>query len=589
MKKHYHLVWIGCLCLILGLTLNGRRTRANSAMPFAADPAALLPADTLFYLEIRDVVTVLDMLSERACWPEMTALAEDLAVRMEEFVGLREICRQWPADDALRRQFRDVAGERIVVAVISTGATPAKLVALRGAASAPSARRVAGLFRLLDWPVRVDEKAHTLHGTGTAGEMAWTGRPVGEWFVLAPDRDAAKLAATLAVLAGRRDEDKSLAGLASFADSVPDLPGPFMARGFVNTQGLALELARHDLTERPAARLLLSLLCRMDGLAFARQIEPDGIVTRMVGRIHPVRAGDPVWSLVSEAVPLTDHGRRAVPAGALGVYETSLPVSRMAAALQALLEEASLPPDGHWGPAFDELDMAAGFGLVEDLLPVLGDGLTAALLRGGLKDGTLALPQPLVIIPVRDEEAARVVMDDLLAWKAGSVAPSTHGLLGARVVSGEYEGVELRGLQLEGLLPVQFFSPTCAVTDGLLIFSPFREGVCEAITTLHEGRPAWSSAENRPGGDVSSTGSVVEAGVLDMAGLGAVMLDLARLCPQTEQSAGSFWSLTGRLLQTFGTAQGKTTVDTAGRFSCEFNVSFGRNRSDDPTPPRHAP
>ncbi|MBN2431355.1 MAG: hypothetical protein JXQ27_07760 [Acidobacteria bacterium] len=589
MKKQYHLLCIGSICLILMTTQGVIRTRADGVMPSESDPTALLPADTLFYLEIRDAATALDRLSERAVWPELTALADGLAGRTAGFTWLREICRQWPVDEALRRQFRDVAGERIVVAVIPAADTPAGLVALRGAAGGPSPRQVADLLHQLGATASVDEKAGAQRLTDDTDELGWSGWPAGEWFVLAPERDAPRLAALEAALAGRRSEAEPLAGLASFADTMPELPGPSVARGFVNTRGLALELARHNLTDRPAARLLMSLLCRIDGIAFARQITPEGIVTRAAGRLQPARDEDPVWSLVHETVPLTDHGRCAVPADALGVYETSLSATELMSALTTLLEEAGFPPVETWTDRFPDLDAAFGLELVAELLPSLGDGLTLALLRGGLADSALTLPQPLMVIPVKDESAVRATMDDLLAWKAGSVAASTGGLLGATVVTEMHEGVELRGLQLEGLLPVPFISPTTAVTDGRLIISPFREAVRTAVTTLHQGRPAWVSADIRLGGGIPATGLLVGTGMLDMAGLGAVMLDLARRCPQPEKSAGSFWSLTGRLLQTFGPASGTTVLTPDGRFTCEFNVSFGADRTDDPSPLQHAP
>jgi hypothetical protein len=288
------------------------------------------------------------------------------------------------------------------------------------------------------------------------------------------------------------------------------LPDSAQVRGFANTPGLIGQLEQLEAEYGLAVRLGKPILRQAEALGFARQLGSDRIRTWVTGRILP---GDGHLSELLESVaPIERPLSELLPAGVLAAYDLGARPDPVLAAVAPFLQEAA-PGVYEWISArFQDLRSAYGLDPQAHLFPHLGRGLTLALLPSDGGQGDWPLPRPLLLARVEREEVVREFFAGFFKWEAGAVAAFSEGLLSAMVVREEHEGVELVGLQVDGLLPLPPPSPRVGIVDGMLVVSPFSSAVREAVSAIrgklgrHAGRPL----------DVAVAAGAVELVFLDL-------------------------------------------------------------------------
>jgi hypothetical protein len=179
---------------------------------------------------------------------------------------------------------------------------------------------------------------------------------------------------------------------------------------------------------------------------------------------------------------------------------------------------------------------------------------------------------------VDDEPAVRAFLSSYFRWEAGAVAAMTEGFVSARPVSGAHNGVELMGLQPEGVFPMPLPSPTCGLVDGVLVFSPFRSAAEETIDSIRSRpSPIQGQRENIPAPDSVPATGAVERFHISLPGWGAQLEKLAALVPDRNSAplkppVASFLSAISRILGALGPVDGATTMREDGTFSCRIEI-----------------
>ena len=201
--------------------------------------------------------------------------------------------------------------------------------------------------------------------------------------------------------------------------------------------------------------------------------------------------------------PLNGRMAGSFPDDALITYDIGVAPETAVEAIEELLE-SSLPEFSRSLQEFlAEFREATGLDPRHDLVPHLEHGLAVGLLPPESDADGWPFPRKVVIMRVRDAEAVSRFLEAWISWEAGAIAPITQGLVGASVRSGHLDGHEIVGLQLDGLLPIDFPfpSPSYSVAGDFLVMSPVRSAVAETL-----GRLEWD--QSRP--DATVDGEVVE-------------------------------------------------------------------------------
>jgi hypothetical protein len=241
-----------------------------------------------------------------------------------------------------------------------------------------------------------------------------------------------------------------------------------------------------------ASHLVKALLGTTGGIGFAREVKRDCIRAWLTGRVLQSESGYPLTDLMSALSPIGDPLSAGFPASALGTYEVGLHPGEILDALDSLLKAAA-PRLHEWvGDHLADFEKTSEMTLEQDLFPFLGRNLAMAWLPArGLKDGWL-LPRPVELMRVTSGDRVRRFLSSFIQWKADQIAKLTGGLITARVVREEQDGVELLGLDLTGIVPFPLPSPTCALVEGFLVASPIRSAVRETVSSLRGILPGYS-------------------------------------------------------------------------------------------------
>lgn len=309
------------------------------------------------------------------------------------------------------------------------------------------------------------------------------------------------------------------------------------------------------------------------GTALARQGSVVQTRSTGTGRIAPSKHDRAATRLLETLGPITVPMSACFADDALVRYDLGIAPGAAVEVLTGLLETAV--PDVHvrLQEVLHEFTMATGFVPAVDFLPHLGHGIAVGLLPPEDDLEGWSLPRKVVIMRVLDDEAVARYLEAWITWVAGAVAPTTHGILGARIDAETVAGFELLGLRLDGLLPVRLPlpSPSYVVTDGFLIVSPVRSAVAETLQRIAHGCSTTPSEYPDP--------SVVEDVWLNFPEwprawqraepvVGSILAWLDVESPATVQACGSLFQLLGG----FQPAHGTTSLTPEGGFV--FRIDF---------------
>jgi hypothetical protein len=529
-----------------------------------ASPAGAFSQDTILYVEILRPVDTIDAASRMSFFPEAASLLEAVAAAggrdSAVAASLADAMRSWATDPELRRQLEALAGNRLALGVcfppgLSHAAAVVAASGKSGDNPVEALQALASRFLKHDWRISAqipDRKRE------------------GQWVVFGTpslESEADRLAAALSTPGAVRPD--ALSGLQSFQEAMASLPAePAQVRGFVNTAALLRLISENFCACRPMRAFAENLLNRIDGLGFARNIGPDTITTWIGGPVH--RSGeDGIADFLRSVAPVKKPLFHLLPDGALSAYEIGAPPGKCMGALGTLLEEAIPRLHGKIALFFDDFRSSTGLDPARDLFPHLGPSVAVAVLPAEKTSGGWPLPRPVFLARTDNDPAVRDFLRSFFRWEAGAVAPLTQGLVSARFTSETHNGVELMGLQAEGIFPMPLPSPACGMTNGVLVFSPFRSAAGEAIDSIR----SRSNAIPLPGD--------VERFHIDLAAWGAELEKLAGIVPHagpaSEPPAAGFVSAVSRVLHALGPMEGVTTLREDGAFLCRMELRPGRS------------
>jgi hypothetical protein len=207
------------------------------------------------------------------------------------------------------------------------------------------------------------------------------------------------------------------------------------------------------------------------------------------GRVAPNAHGRALAQILDALEPIGVPMSACFADEALVTYDLGVAPGAAVEVLAGLLESADPDLHARLRGVLRDFRFATGLDPAVDLLPHLGQGISAALLPPEDDPDGWPLPRKVVIMRVHDEEAVARFLEGWITWVAGAVAPMTHGVLGAWIDSETVAGFDLVGLRLDGVLPARLPlpSPSYGVAEGFLIVSPVRSAAAETLNRFAQG------------------------------------------------------------------------------------------------------
>jgi len=489
--------WAALAAFLAGPELAGERPR---------DPAAAFSAKTLLYMEMNRPPAGLDLIGKMEFWPEALAFFRELAGLSPGGAGPLGIpsaaLEAWGGDPRFRSHLQVLAGRRLVVGVtgITEGHLPELVFLCRGEAPGNPLESLAWLVHRItgiQLIPKTDGRQFQLRDGD--GKTVLSGRRVGGWLVFGKTGAREEVEQVAGALSpGGTMRASPLVKLEDFQVAMALLPESPFVRGFLNLPGIL-----EGMQNRRASHLVKALLGTAGGIGFAREVERDCIRAWLTGRVLQGESRDPLMNLMNHLSPIGDPLSAGFPADALGTYEVGVQPGEILRALDSLLKVAA-PRLHEWiGNHLAEFETTSNRTLERDLFPFLGRNLALAWLPArGLKDGW-PLPRPVKLLRVTSGDRVRRFLSSFIQWKADQIGKLTGGLITARVVREEQEGVELLGLELTGIVPFPLPSPTCALVrispgekhasaEEFLVASPIRSAVRETVSSLRGTAPGYS-------------------------------------------------------------------------------------------------
>jgi len=312
---------------------------------------------------------------------------------------------------------------------------------------------------------------------------------------------------------------------------------------------------------------------RIDRIGIPRQTTGEAFGPITAGLISAAATGTRGEGLMASLAPIGESLSATFPDDALATYDIGIAPEAAIDVLDELLESA-LPDLHEWlAKTLDEFRATSGLDPHTDFLSHLDHRLTVALLAPESDPDGWPFPRKVVILRVLDEVAVAQFLEAWVSWEAGAIAPKTHGVLGASVVSEVVADFEVIGLALNGLLPagLPLPSPSYALVGDHLIVSSVRSGVAETLGRLANGVPL-----TRP---LNSEDRVVEIVRLNFSEWpGAWLRAEPFVASLVDRLGGDSPAVIGfcrtmmRHLGEFGTAHGTTSLTPQGGLVLLFEI-----------------
>jgi len=471
------------------------------------DPAFAFPAETLIYVECRHISDGLETLNRMEFWPEMAPLLNELAMAGGDPAAplsvLSAATDYWNTGAEFRRNMDTLCGVHLAAALVpsDTAGRPEPVVAAMGLGEEDPVKALAWLTGRISrtpliWTSPRRGDGHFVIRT-TSGTVKLAGQLVGRWTVFStPDSrpEVARVAEALRQESPTTDE--SLSAVPDYQAAMASLPDDYWVRGYLNSAEtrkwfIALQLA----SGRDFAPVN-TLLSRLEQLGMTREVSPERIRSRITGRSIDTEPPDGLTRL-HRALHLVGRPMAiGFPADALAAGDIGAAPGEVLDALGWLLQTGAPNMHARLADTLKRFCEDTGLEPDDDLHPYLGHQTAVAVLPALRQMDQWPLQRPLMMVEVFHRPQVESYLTELAEWEAGAVAELSNGMVSAMVVSEEHEGVEIRGLQLAGFLPLPLPSPSFAFVGDRLIVSPVRSAVREAISALHGTIPTLVDRPN---------------------------------------------------------------------------------------------
>ncbi len=482
------------------------------------NPAYAFPADTLIYVECRNISEGLETLNQMDFWPEMAPLLNELATAGGEPAAplsvLATATDYWKTGAEFRRNLASLCGLHLAAAMIpSEGAgRPEPVIAAMGIGDADPVKALAWLTgRItqtpLTWSSPRGDHGHFVIRIPN-GDVVLTGQRVGPWSIFSTPQSRPEMELVANALRGQVTLTNPLSESEDYQKAMEGLPEDYWARGYLNSAETLKWASALQLASGRSFGPVNTVLSRMEQLGMAREVSPDRIRSRLTGRLTETDPPDGLTRMGSALHPVGRPLAGDLPGDALAAGDIGAAPGEIIAGLNWVLQTHA--PNFH--QVIDRT--AAGFcestGLEPgtDLYPFLGNQTAVAMLPAMNGVDRWPLQRPLVKVEVFHRPLVERFLTDFVEWEAGAVTEISGGLVSAMVVSEEHEGVEIRGLQIEGFIPLPLPSPSYALIGNFLVVSPVRSAVREAISAAHGTIPTLL---DRPGSWMNEAVALPEA------------------------------------------------------------------------------
>lgn len=472
--------------------------------PIAAEPASAFPSDTVFYLELREPVAIVDKFREMAFWPHVVSLMSEAVDLLGSPKGSSEALSRalgsWGEESKLRRCLQQLAGKRCVAGLVPIKGSDrvAPLFLLERSASAGSLLPLASIVGSFEEGATLrtaaDVASDRFSILDSRGVVLLVGRVSDRWLVVSTPAGTGSLdRAAGALCPAGPPLDAPLSAVGGFVTVMADLPESANARAYLSSAGVVEMIDRSSALSSLGKRLARSCFSWTGAIGIARELGPDSIRTWMTGQILEDEINEAVPGLLDALTPIEEPLSRWLPRNALCAYEVGAPPDAVFDMVCFFVK--SLSPWLH-----QEIEMlcadfesATGLDPAVDLFPYLDRSMAVAALPSGGPKAEWPFPRSVVMVRVTDEEKVKAFVSSFIQWDATMWAPFSGGLIGGRAVTSHHDGVELIGIELDSVIRLPLPSPTVAIVDGFLIASSFRSGVIDTIAALRGERPALSA------------------------------------------------------------------------------------------------
>lgn len=563
------------------------------------NPAYAFPADSLLYVEYRNLSEGLETLNQMDFWPELApllnALAEAGGDPARPLSVLSTATDYWKTGAEFRSYMNTLCGRHLTAALIpSAGAgRPEPVMAAMGVGDGdqvPALAWLAGRITLtpLTWSTPRSGDGHFTIRVPN-GDIKLAGQRVGPWIVFSTPDSRPETALVAEALRGQAASIfNSLAASEDYRRAMENLPEDYWVRGYLNSAETLKWVSALQLASGQSFGPLNTILSRLEHLGMTREISPGHIRSRVSGRFNETDPPDGLGRLLHALRPVGRPLAVTIPGDALAAADIGASPAELLAGLDWLLETNAPKLHKKVNDMAENFCESTGLDPESDLYPFLGNQTALAMLPAMNVVDRWPLQRPLVTTEVFHRPRVEQFLTDFIEWEAGAVAEISGGLVSAMVVSEEHEGVEIHGLQLEGFVPLPLPSPSFAIIDNRLVASPVRSAVREAISSTHGNIPTLA---DRPGSwmnEAVALPDAVEIFALNFANceyewelvekfVFPFLLEPASVeeseietveNENSEQHTERVLNAMARLLSQLGQMHGSATVDQEGTFVC---------------------
>jgi len=567
--------------------------------PLIEDPAFAFPADTLLFVECRNIADGLETLNNMDFWPEMAPLLNELASAGGDPAAplsvLATATDYWKTGAEFRRNMNTLCGLHLAAALVPSrnAGRPEPVVATVGSGDGDPVEALGWLTGRITGTPLTWTSPRGDHGyfviREPRGKVILVGQRVGQWSVFSTpeSEDEVRLVAD-ALRHAEPMVASPLSGSPDYVEAMARLPETYWTRGYINSvETLKWFTALQAVTGRNFGPIN-TLLSRVEHLGVAREVSTDNIRSRITGRLIETNPPDGLSRLRYALHPVGRPLAVTIPGDALAAGDVGASPAEIIGGVKWLLET-------HAPKLYERVSSVAlgfcdstGLDPAADFYPFLGNQTALAMLPAMPNVDRWPLQRPLATVEVLHRPMVERFLTELVEWEAGAVGELFGGLVSAMVVSEDHEGVEIRGLQLEGFIPLPLPSPSYAIVGNRLVVSPIRSAVREAISAAHGTLP---TLEDHPGSWMNEAVALpdaveifamnflnceqewepVEKIILPLLLKPAAVEETASRdsgAEPVEQHAVRVLRAFARLLAQLGEMHGSATLDQEGNFVC---------------------
>jgi|GEM_PF-6146600 len=495
----------GAAMALLLFALAGVAGASEEPEAIAIEPANAFPADTVFYLELREPVSVIDRFSEMAFWPHVVTLMTEtvglLGSGEHSAAFLSNALGSWGEESELRQYAQLLAGRRCVAGLVPVAGSDrvVPLILFERSESTGSLLSLASIVSSFAEGVTLKiEKglpSEPFSILDSDGKTLLLGRVSDRWLMVSTPSGAASVDTAAHGLSPKGPPlEAPLSALDGFKKVMSQLPQSADGRAYLSSARAEELVDRCDALSPFGKRLAKACLSWTGAVGVAREIGPDTISTTVTGEIAAEKINAALPGLLDALRPIEQPLSQWLPRNALCAYEVGAPPAALFDTVCFFVKSLSPWLHKQIEALCADFESATGLDPAADLFPYLGSSMAAAVLASEGAEAAWPFPRSVALVRVNDAEKVTAFVSSFMQWDATMWAPFSGGLIGGRAVTSHHDGVELFGIELDCVIGMPLPSPTVALVDGFLIASSVRSGVSETIDALR-GKKAALSAE----------------------------------------------------------------------------------------------